>query len=271
MGSGATGLSATPGTGGLDAGLTAGGSSGGMSAGTLGGNTMDYNFNPDYSLGGGSSYAPMTAPAEFTPNYSLETMGNTGVGLNAGEGAGLNMQGSDLTPSFNPGYQSWQDKLTNAGIDFGKRQIINSTPVGRAYNTLTGFGAPNNTPLWATGARTLAGLYSANEAMKSAQANQEAIQQQQRQLADMYGPNSPYAAQLRQALARKDARAGRNSQYGPREVELQAQLARASAGAAPAMAQLSTAGNNANTAVTNARNAGLNTVLGGLSDAYGNW
>lgn len=44
-------------------------------------------------------------------------------------------------------------------------------------------------------------------------------------LDQMYGPTSAYATQLRQTLARKDAAAGRNSQYGPREAQFQAQLA----------------------------------------------
>lgn len=44
-------------------------------------------------------------------------------------------------------------------------------------------------------------------------------------LGDLYGQNSPYAQALRQQLERKDAAAGRRSQYGPREVELQARLA----------------------------------------------
>jgi hypothetical protein len=44
-------------------------------------------------------------------------------------------------------------------------------------------------------------------------------------LSDLYGPNSPYAGQLRQEMERRDAAAGRRSQYGPREVELQAKLA----------------------------------------------
>jgi hypothetical protein len=44
-------------------------------------------------------------------------------------------------------------------------------------------------------------------------------------LSGMYGQDSPYAQMLRQQLERRDAAAGRRSQYGPREVELQAQLA----------------------------------------------
>lgn len=56
-------------------------------------------------------------------------------------------------------------------------------------------------------------------------------------LADMYGQNSPYAQALRQQLARRDAAAGRRSQYGGREVELQAKLAQLMSQNAPAMLQ----------------------------------
>lgn len=47
----------------------------------------------------------------------------------------------------------------------------------------------------------------------------------QNNLASMYGQNSPYADAMRKQLERRDAAAGRRSQYGPREVELQAKLA----------------------------------------------
>jgi hypothetical protein len=190
------------------------------------------------------------------------------------------MQGSDLTPTLNPGYQSWMDKFQNAMTSFGKQQLINATPAGKAYSLLT-----DNSPTWLKLARGGAGLYAANEQMNQAQANQDAIQQQQRQLSDMYGPNSPYAAQLKQALARRDAKAGRLSQYGPREVELQAQLAKAASGAAPAMASLGNANTQAINAQGAARNQGLNALLtmapvaapyvsdayNGLKDVYNNW
>lgn len=56
-------------------------------------------------------------------------------------------------------------------------------------------------------------------------------------LQNMYGQNSPYAQQLRQQLSRRDAAAGRRSQYGPREVELQAKLAQMASGVAPSILQ----------------------------------
>jgi len=85
------------------------------------------------------------------------------------------------------------------------------------------------------GVGALGALMSGNTAhsnlgssISSLQAQEEALAQQQGQmpsLAAMYGPDSPYAQQLAQTLARQDAKAGRNSQYGPRSVELQARLA----------------------------------------------
>lgn len=85
--------------------------------------------------------------------------------------------------------------------------------------------------------------------------NNQALQGQMTNLANMYSPNSPYAQQMRQQLARKDAAAGRNSQYGPREAQLQALLAGQQAGASSSMANLAgaqrydqmRAGNTANT------------------------
>lgn len=67
----------------------------------------------------------------------------------------------------------------------------------------------------------LGGLYQANQANKVAQAAQAG----QQDLSAMFGPNSAYAQNLRQTLERKDAQGGRRSQYGAREVELQAKLA----------------------------------------------
>lgn len=68
------------------------------------------------------------------------------------------------------------------------------------------------------------------------------------ELASLFGPNSAYAQQLRQQLERKDSAAGRNSQYGTREVELQARLAEAAAKYAPEFANAQIAQQNANLA-----------------------
>lgn len=68
--------------------------------------------------------------------------------------------------------------------------------------------------------------------------NNRMLGQQIGNLQGLYGQNSPYATALRQQLERRDAAAGRRSQYGPREVELQAALAGNAARLAPSLQQL---------------------------------
>jgi hypothetical protein len=57
-------------------------------------------------------------------------------------------------------------------------------------------------------------------------------------LMSLYGQDSPYAQMLRQQLLRNDARGGRRSQYGGREVELQARLADLNSRNAPEISKL---------------------------------
>jgi hypothetical protein len=102
-------------------------------------------------------------------------------------------------------------------------------------------------PDWGGIAEGLVGLYGnrGGGEVPGASAANEAVQQQIQDLRAMYAPNSPYAQQLRQTLERKDAAAGRRSQYGPREVQLQAALADKAAGVSDAMGRLATS-NQAN-------------------------
>lgn len=94
-------------------------------------------------------------------------------------------------------------------------------------------GTGNSNPMdFATGAGMgLASLYQNYK-------NQKGLKGQIGTLQGMYGQGSPYAQALRQQLERRDAAGGRRSQYGPREVELQAQLARMASGNAPTLANL---------------------------------
>jgi hypothetical protein len=71
-------------------------------------------------------------------------------------------------------------------------------------------------------------------------ANSKQLKGQQASLEGLYGQNSPYAQSMRQQLERRDAASGRRSQYGPREVELQAALAGNAAKLAPTLNQLGT-------------------------------
>lgn len=66
----------------------------------------------------------------------------------------------------------------------------------------------------------------------------KAIKSQQQQLRDLFSPNSAYSKEMRQQLERKDAAAGRRSQYGPREAQLAAMLTQQNAQLQPYMGQL---------------------------------
>jgi len=89
----------------------------------------------------------------------------------------------------------------------------------------------------------LYGASRANSGMGDVNGMNTAVQDQVKRLSEIYGPNSPYAAQMRQTLARKDAASGRNSQYGPREAQLQALLAEKQTQATDAMSRAATSGN----------------------------
>jgi hypothetical protein len=87
----------------------------------------------------------------------------------------------------------------------------------------------------------LVGAYQAQQAAKDAQRSASATSSGvDASLENMFGQNSAYSQQLRQELNRRDAASGRRSQYGPREVELQAKLAQMRAQSEPSMRNAAT-------------------------------
>lgn len=123
------------------------------------------------------------------------------------------------------------------------------------------------------------GMKQAKQLQQNASQTNQALQTQMAGLNDMYSPNSAYAQQLAQQLARKDAASGRNSQYGPRAVELQARLAAMAPQVANSMATLGgavNAGNNQALAANQAQQAAkaqmLNKLIGvGESSGFNKW
>ena len=87
-------------------------------------------------------------------------------------------------------------------------------------------------------------------------------------LQGLYSQNSPYAQQMRQSLQRRDAAGGRRSQYGPREVELQAKLAQMASSQIPAMNQLQQR-QNMNRAIMLQQGLGAFNKMGGLEGLQG--
>lgn len=182
-----------------------------MAGGTPMGSILGMAASKDPGASWGSGFGSMLGGAMLGP---LGAIGGSMLG--GGVLAGANPQGDKVSPEGLAGNQgdSILDKMGGVG------------------------GAAN----------TLAQLYAMSQAGKgegSAGQGNAAVQQQISQLGDMYGQNSPYAQALRQQLERKDAAAGRRSQYGPREVELQAQLAKMAAGNAQTIGNLATS-NQAN-------------------------
>jgi hypothetical protein len=79
----------------------------------------------------------------------------------------------------------------------------------------------------------------------------------------MYAPGSPEALAMEQAMARKDAAGGRNSQYGTRAVDLQAAIAKAKAQQVAAL-------NTGQNSLLGGGTAYQNTGLSSMFDAMGN-
>ena len=128
--------------------------------------------------------------------------------------------------------------------------------------------APESNGLFDAALGTLGGLYANNQIGKS-------LGSQQASLSGLYGQDSPYAQTLRQQLERRDAAGGRRSQYGPREVELQAALAGNAARLAPQQMQLAQMQNARKLAMLRMlgtgyqKAGGLSGIMGGLSGLFG--
>lgn len=122
--------------------------------------------------------------------------------------------GSPLPTTGNPLADSLIKQLGTAGV----KQLISGGLGGGSGAGAGGSGGGFDLNALLNTGGNLAGIWSANQAYDD-------VRDLQKELTGMYGPESPYAAQLRQQLDRRDAAAGRRSQYGPREVELQSNLA----------------------------------------------
>lgn len=165
-------------------------------------------FNPIAGIATAAAEGKNTAPASF---------GLAG-GMMAGPlGAMIgNTVGNNLAGFVQPGYQGSfaqpNESVNNNSI--GLSDIVKT--LGGVYSSVQG----------ANDARALTG---------GAPSSANITANVQTQLGEMFGPNSALAQQMRQQIERKDAAAGRRSQYGPREAQLAAEMAKLQASAAPAL------------------------------------
>lgn len=117
-----------------------------------------------------------------------------------------------------------------AGVDNQGVNSVSSASAGNA--TADGMAASGGGSMDMMGALPgLLGMYAGYQGQKDASGMLGGLQ-------GLYSQDSPYSQMLRQQLQRRDAAGGRRSQYGPREVELQAKLAQMASGQIGNMSQL---------------------------------
>lgn len=240
-GSALFGNNAGMGLSGLDSGLSSG--LGTADASTLASSGLQ-GGNYTGSLGGGSGSlgqtGATTAGQPQSPDLSTavsQNPTNMGSGAVSSEGAQSTSMASNpslmaaqgIDPSQSEGLGSLYGPNSTAGQSPMGSAISNSAPQSNVAfnagnlgqqtmdNSSFDWGSPQNLSTMFRLANTGLGAYQQH--MQQAHANDYI-----NQINSMYSPNSPYAQQMSQELARKDAAAGRNSQYGNRAVQLAAAL-----------------------------------------------
>lgn len=254
-------------TGGLNAGVS-GGNVGmgalwgaGQQAGNVAGNATWNSFNspsggggtvPDYYTGGMFDAQPggIDAFAQQDQPSPYWSMDQSTYGGNYNSELPM---GGDYTSGYTA--SNGTDEQTTKGSPV---QDLMSRILG-VSNGNAGGGA---SPKFGDMAGSLLGMYQAYQQKKK-------YGQLAGNLSSMYGPNSPYAQQLQQQLMRRDAAAGRRSQYGPREVELQARLADVNSRMAPTLQSLYGAqGQQGNALLNNGLRFGQQSGLLGSLGSY---
>jgi hypothetical protein len=192
--------------------------------GSLGGNMADSMGETSATLGGD------VTPTQAMGNSEISSLNNYYGGNFGTESGGMGGTSLPTIPSISGVVQGNLPSTAGDPFDQFKR-----SPFGSKVIELLKPGqskmSPGNAALGAG-----MGLYGAIS-------NHRALSGQRDSLRGLYGQNSPYAKALREQLNRRDAAAGRRSQYGPREVELQAKLAQMAGGLAPTMSNITMAQN----------------------------
>lgn len=227
----------------------AGGATGGTAGAGAGGSAIDAALAEAMTAAG--TLAPEGVGALIPSGVALGGIGGgsllAGGMLGGGLGAG-NLGGSTLG-----------SVLSNIG---GTSNTIKDIVKG-VGSTLTGGGGNQQAGNFDITKilSSLAGIYAGNR-------QQEQAKDFYDKLSSQFGPNSAYAQQLRQELERRDSASGRRSQYGPREVELQAKLADQASKNLTTMTALM---DKQNAGLTQQLQAGLTGgQVSGLNDIFGN-
>lgn len=185
----------------------------------------DYSYTPQ-SSGPASSYLDNMQNMSSTPS-------GWGNSPEVNSSLGINTDSSQYNPDFSTSaaatgmpQQQQQNPL--------KKYIASAFGMGDAATSPGMPGSPQANPQGAGLGGTvnnLLGLYSAYKRQKQ-------LGGLTGNLEGMFQPGGAYAQQMQQTLDRRDAAAGRRSQYGSRAVELQALLAHGASQNAPLLQQL---------------------------------
>ena len=193
----------------------------------------DGEVNPLYSNEGlhygDPAFAAQNSPVNSSPevNWSDTWWGKTLRGMLAAQLGPVGVLGNmaySLASSKNPGATAVGQLGSTAGSTIGSALGPAGAVAGAALGSNFGKGFSGGDASAVGNSKGTGGLGELGAGLyglyRGSQAGGEA-----NQLGNLYGQNSPYAQYLRTSLERRDAASGRRSQYGPREVELQARLA----------------------------------------------
>lgn len=177
------------------------------------------NMDEMYSSDGVNLNSPTDIGANASNNFGYQEMGPGG-------------QPTSVHPDFY-NYNTLPGQYLNGSMGQVGRAVagaVNPT-LGSVLNAGAGAYAGDAGAV----AKSLGGWYVNNKAEQQQKKYQDQIQQQLSFLNQLYSPNGQYSQELRKRLAAKDAAAGRNSQYGDREVQLMSALADKTQNLAPSV------------------------------------
>lgn len=199
--------------------------------------------------------------ASYAPGLSAQTSANLGegisTGMNSAQGFGATAPangGLGFQTSAGGGTQMFSPTQPGGlGAAYPETGYLASTP-GAADTGLGGMFQKGwnaiNSPLWQGGPSARAGMsalqlggnlysmYAKNQMAKAQQNQANQVQNQINQINSMYAPGSPEYNRMMNEIARKDAAAGRNSQYGVRAQNLAGLIAQQKASMMPGITNL---------------------------------
>jgi hypothetical protein len=228
-------------TGGSGLGLTTGGTGLGLGTGTAGAGItagqVAGGLGAAGSLAGAVGGSGTGLQASIGSGLDLYKPTGGGLGLNVATGEGLNLikeigggLGLQLTPEAIANWTTIGKSLEGLGATEAIKRLTDNGLLTRpTTGSNTGPVTINNNNSTGAGINDLmgiiAGLYGSNAQNNAAGEQRAWLDKQMSDIDKLYAPGSPEYNLLMQEMERKDAAAGRNSQYGTRSTDLAAKIA----------------------------------------------